>query len=119
MRIKELLREWEAARAQRRTARSYPVSLPAHDAAQVEALAEMYGVSVQAVIADLLSVALGELERSLPYVKGDKVIAEDEFGDPIFEDVGPTPSFLALTRKHQTELEKLETGGGDGAAATD
>lgn len=110
MRIKELLREWEAARAQKSVARSFAVSLPAQDAARIEALAEMYGLSVQAVVADLLAVALGELERSLPYVKGNKIIAEDEFGDPIFEDAGPTPSFLALTRKHLAALEQGQAG---------
>jgi hypothetical protein len=114
MRIKELLRDWEAARSEQRTARSYPVCLPAHDAARVQALAEMYGLATSEVIADLLAVALNELERSLPYVKGDKVIAEDELGDPIFEDVGPTPSFLALTRKHRRDLEQAVRSGDGG-----
>lgn len=106
MRIKELLREWEAARAEQKTVRSYQVELPSRDAARVEALAELYARSPADVIADLLEVALNELERSLPYVKGDKVISEDEFGDPIFEDAGLMPKLLALTRKHQAQLEK-------------
>jgi hypothetical protein len=28
------------------------------------------------------------------------VVATDEEGDPLYEDVGPTPRFLALSRRH-------------------
>jgi hypothetical protein len=32
------------------------------------------------------------------------VIREDDFGDPVYEDVGMTPRFLELTRKYESEL---------------
>jgi len=49
----------------------------------------------------LLSTALDELEEALPYVPGTKIVAEDEFGDPIYEDVGVTPLFEELSRKYR------------------
>lgn len=50
---------------------------------------------------------LEELEASLPYVKGSKVVAVDEQGDPLYEDIGPTPRFLALSRQY---LQRLSEG---------
>ena len=38
-------------------------------------------------------------------MQGEKVIAEDEFGDPIYEDAGLTPRFIELTRKYQEQLK--------------
>jgi hypothetical protein len=37
-------------------------------------------------------------------VKGSTVVATDEEGDPLYEDVGPTPRFLALSRRHLHDL---------------
>ena len=37
-------------------------------------------------------------------------IAEGEFGDPIYEDVGSMPRLLALARKHQSTLADGEPG---------
>jgi hypothetical protein len=33
------------------------------------------------------------------------VISTDEQGDPVYEDAGPTPRFMELTRKHRKKLE--------------
>jgi hypothetical protein len=44
----------------------------------------------------------------LPYVKGSTVVATDEEGDPLYEDVGPTPRFLALSRRHLHDLSAGE-----------
>jgi hypothetical protein len=41
-------------------------------------------------------------------VKGTTVVATDEEGDPLYEDIGPTPRFLALSRRH---LHDLSAGG--------
>ncbi|MCY1378154.1 hypothetical protein D9M69_657660 [compost metagenome] len=48
--------------------------------------------------------ALEELEASFPYVKGSQVVATDEQGDPLYEDIGPTPRFLALSRRYLQQL---------------
>jgi len=34
------------------------------------------------------------------------VIAQDDQGDPIYEDIGPTPRFMNLSRKYRKGLEK-------------
>ena len=49
--------------------------------------------------------ALQEIETSMPYIAGKKVISSDEQGDPIYEDVGLTPRFVELTRKNRKKLE--------------
>jgi hypothetical protein len=104
--IKQLLQEWEAKAAQKYVAKEFSVRIPVTVAAQVRALCDLYpGRTENQILADLLTAALNELEEAMPYVKGSKVIAEDEFGDPIYEDVGPTPRFEALTQKYLKELQ--------------
>ncbi|MEJ2513802.1 MAG: type 1 pili tip component [Gammaproteobacteria bacterium] len=105
MKIRELLARWEAAQAPQNTAETYEMRLDAEDAAKLHALAEMYpGVSVEDILQDLLTAALDELEAVMPYQAGPKVIAEDDHGDPVYEDAGPTPRFIELTRKHKARL---------------
>ena len=62
------------------------------------------GNSAEELVSDLLSAALDELEAAMPYEAGDRVIREDEYGDPVYEDIGPTPRFLELVRRHRAEL---------------
>lgn len=105
MNVRDLLQTWEHSAREPRTEREYRVRLSIRDAAKLAALAEMYpGRSEQDIITDLLSSALDELEAGLPYIEGERVVAEDEHGDPIYEDAGPTPRFARLQRKH---LERL------------
>ena len=60
------------------------------------------------LLGELIGAALEELEASLPYVRGSKVVALDEQGDPLYEDVGPTPRFLALSRKYLREITEMD-----------
>jgi len=106
MRIAELLDEWTRSEGDRPTEQSYSIRLPIRDAAKIEALAELYpGQSRETIITDLLRAALYQLEAAMPYVPGDTVVAHDEQGDPIHEDVGLTPRFQALTQKHLETLK--------------
>jgi len=106
--FKELLESWRETAAAPRTARSFAVHLPLDEAAQLAALAEMFpGRAPEQLITELLGAALQELAAAMPYVAGKRVISTDEQGDPIYEDVGPTPRFMALTRAHR---QKLATG---------
>ena len=106
MSFKDLLQNWRETAAQPRTATEYAVRLPVDDAARLAALAEMFpGRSPEQIITDLLGAALQEIETSMPYVAGKKVISNDEQGDPIFEDVGLTPRFMELTRRNRKKLE--------------
>ncbi len=106
MRIKDLLEEWEKNATEKRTAHTYPLKLPMSVAARIRALAEMYpGRSESEILVDLLSTALDELLEAIPYVQGERVISEDEFGEPIYDDVGSTPRFIELTNKYTKILE--------------
>ena len=100
MRIAELIQRWGKEGQTRAEARAYTVQLPLRDAARVEALHMMYpGRSDAQLMADLIRAALDELEVAMPYIPGTRVIAEDDYGDPIYEDLGPTPRFYALSHE--------------------
>jgi ssRNA-specific RNase YbeY (16S rRNA maturation enzyme) len=106
MTFKSLLDTWAAEQEPTRTSETYEVHLATVDAAKVHALADLFpGVDHERVITDLLSAALDQVEAAIPYVPGDKVIREDEFGDPVYEDKGLTPEFLDLVRKYSKQLE--------------
>jgi hypothetical protein len=103
--FKELLDSWRESAAAPRTARAYAVRLPVDDAAQLGALADMFpGRTPEQLISELLSAALKEVAAAMPYVAGTRVISSDEQGDPLFEDVGPMPRFMELTRQHRRKL---------------
>jgi hypothetical protein len=100
MRIAELIERWGSEGQARTDVQTYTVHLPLRDAARVEALRRMYpGRSDSQLMADLIRAALDELEVAMPYVPGHRVIAEDDFGDPIYEDLGPTPRFYSLSHE--------------------
>lgn len=100
MRIAELIQRWTEDTQSRAAARTYAVRLPLRDAARVEALRVMYpNRSESQLMADLIRAALDELEVAMPYVPGSRVIAEDDYGDPIYEDLGPTPQFYSLSHE--------------------
>jgi hypothetical protein len=106
MTFKSLLDAWAAEQEPARTSETYAVHLATEDAARIHALAELFpGVSHERVITDLISVALEQVEAAIPYVPGNKVIREDEFGDPVYEDKGLTPQFLDLVRQYRRQLE--------------
>ena len=107
MSFKNLLDSWSGKREPERSAERFSIRLPIDDAARVSALAELYpGNTPETLVTDLLSAALDEIEAAMPYVAGDKVIREDEFGDPIYEDVGMTPRFLELVKTHRKHLDR-------------
>jgi hypothetical protein len=104
--FKALLESWRGSAAAPRTAKAYAVRLPVDEAAQLEALADMFpGRAPEQIISELLGVALREVAAAMPYVAGKRVISTDEQGDPMYEDVGPTPRFMELARNHRRELE--------------
>ncbi len=105
MKIRELARHWEQNAKGRLTRNTYQIHLDLESAARLAALCEMYPKrNAEELLGELIGAALEELEASLPYVKGSKVVATDEQGDPLYEDIGPTPRFLALSRRYLQEL---------------
>lgn len=106
MSFKDLMDSWGKQRQPLLTRKEYSVNLPVNDASRLHALAELYpAVPVERLITDLISEALDEIETAMPYVAGDRVIREDDHGDPVYEDVGMTPRFLELVRKKRQHIE--------------
>jgi hypothetical protein len=106
MKIRDLAKNWETHASGKMAAREFTVKLPLHDAARILALAEMYPARTETqIITELLSSALDELVEAFPYAKGAKIIAEDEYDDPIYEDAGLTPVFFNITKKFLRQLE--------------
>ncbi|HEV3182942.1 MAG TPA: pilin assembly protein [Steroidobacteraceae bacterium] len=105
MSFKDLLDSWRQTAAAARTAKTYAVRLPVDDAAQLAALADMFpGRAPEQLISELLAAALKELAATMPYVAGTRVISTDDHGDPVYEDIGPTPRFMELARIHRRAL---------------
>lgn len=105
MKIRELAQQWEQTAKGRLTKTGYAVHLDVEAAARMAALAEMYPKrSPEELLGELIGAALEELEASFPYIQGQHVVATDEEGDPLYEDVGPTPRFLALSRRFLQDL---------------
>jgi len=105
MKIRDLVKEWEHSAKGTLGKSVYGIQLDVESDARLAALCEMFPRRrAEELLGELIGAALEELEASLPYVKGSKVVATDELGDPVYEDVGLTPRFLALARKHLEEL---------------
>lgn len=106
MTVKNLIQQWERSAKEKIAYQEYQITLPLQDAAKIRALAEMFpGRTGEEIIADLIGAALVDFEAALPYVRGSRIIAEDELGDPVYSDAGPTQRFHDLARKHLRELE--------------
>ena len=109
MKIRELANHWEQNAKGRLTKTRYAIHLDVESAARLAALTEMYPKRhAEELLGELIGAALEELETSFPYVKGQHVVATDEEGDPLYEDVGPTPRFLDLSRRHLHELSEQQ-----------
>lgn len=108
MKIPELVKHWETHESEPRTEASYEVKLSVFDAAKIKALTDMFpGRTEEQIITDLLSSALDELHERLPYRPGKNVIAEDEMGDPIYEDAGLSRKLHDLAEKHVRHLKAV------------
>ncbi|MFK8051827.1 MAG: type 1 pili tip component [Woeseiaceae bacterium] len=99
MSFKHLIDKWQTTPAITKSDAQYQFRLDTNDAARVEALASLFpGLDAESIIADLLHEALDSLEAAIPYEAGDKIIQKDEFDDPVYEDVGLMPAYVALLR---------------------
>jgi hypothetical protein len=109
VKFKSLLERWKKAPARPKTAKEYLVRLPLDDAARLHALVDLFpGQSIEEIVTDLLGSGLDEIAAAMPYERGPKVISRDEQGDPLYEDIGLTPRFVELTRKHKKSLEVMD-----------
>lgn len=97
-RFSEVLNKWEEKRQQDRQLVSTPVHLTQTDLAKLEALADVYEQPLEAVMADLMHTALLEVESSIPYVPGSRIIRVED-GDPCYEDEGKMPDYLEARQR--------------------
>lgn len=104
MKVHELVEHW-ARRPEAGDVIEVPVAMSIEDAAKLEALAEMFTAGdARVIMRDLIHAALLELEGGFAYVPGERVVEHDEQGDPIHEDVGLTPRFLDLRKRHLARM---------------
>ncbi|MEJ2438426.1 MAG: type 1 pili tip component [Gammaproteobacteria bacterium] len=100
-RVKQLLAEWSQSGQVRPLVKTLSIEVSATDYARARALAELYNHrSEQQIMSELFSAMLDEVEEALPYLPGKMVVAEDEFGDPVFEDIGLSRKFEQLVHKY-------------------
>ena len=105
MKVRDLIDHWDRNAGDPLTVDEYLIRLPLADAARIRALAAMYPRrAVEDILTDLLHAALNEVEEALPYEQGTRVIAEDEQGDPIYEDAGPAAEFHKLAQGFQDQM---------------
>lgn len=93
-----LLGKWEQDGEQSRKLRECTVYLTSCSETRIAALAELFDLPESLIIADLIETSLKEIETSMPYIAGKKVIRVED-GDPVFEDVGLTPKYLSAKAK--------------------
>lgn len=107
MKIADLILRWRDQTHPPLAGKRYQMQLSLRDAARIEALQVMYpDCSEEEIVSDLLRAALDELEVAMPYVPGSRIIAEDDQGDPIYEDLGPTPRFYTLSHEFLRKLSR-------------
>lgn len=110
MQIKDLHNEWASTAQVEKPVMNITLQLPLEISVRFLALRDMYpGRTLEQLLLELLTAAVDEFEESLPYQQGSKVIAEDEYGDPMYQDVGLTPRFLELTQYHRDNLKIEKT----------
>lgn len=110
MNIRELVSTWQQQAQCEFADESYTVTLSLEDAAKIDALVEMFPRRAkEQILSELVTAALAELEQSFPYIPGTKVISRDELGEPVYEDVGPTPEYLAKSKAHLSRLKISKT----------
>lgn len=102
-RVKQLLEEWSRQRQDQTLTKVIEVELSDEDYARLRALTELYSErNERQIISELISAMLDEIEEALPYLPGKTIVAEDEFGDPVYEDVGLSRKFEQLKKQYTT-----------------
>lgn len=98
--VSHLLEELEQQAITRSKQVDFNCTLKEEDLIKVEALSELYNIPTEELVATLLHTVLLEIEQKMPYKPGKNVIRIEE-GDPIYEDVGPMPRYMAIKNRLQ------------------
>ena len=109
---------WSSPDNSRLVSKQFSFRLPVHIAAKIAALGEMYPQKNRTqIVADLLSAALDDFEKNLPYKtfllsdreQHDEKMAAEHFGykfEPVYEMGGARADFRNKVNKHYQEHEK-------------
>lgn len=94
----KLLQSWEEHASTVSQQTEVTLSINKTDVVRLAALAEIYKLPENQIIATLIHEAINELEAKMPYIPGKKVIRIED-GDEIFQDTGPMPAYLAAQKR--------------------
>lgn len=94
----DLLQDWTARQLSQRQKVTRTISLYDTDMVKVKALAAVFGISEQEVVASIIHHGLFELESKIPYEQGSKVIRVEE-GEDVYEDIGVMPRYIDKIRE--------------------
>ncbi|GIX31856.1 MAG: hypothetical protein KatS3mg124_2328 [Porticoccaceae bacterium] len=98
----ELLQAWEQRAREERAKVRFEVACYRSDELKLRALAEVFHLPFEEVVASLLHHALLAVEEKMPYVPGEKVIRVEDSGE-VYEDVGPMARYLEVLRRLKRE----------------
>ena len=99
-----LLEELETKSIQKAKLTQIEIPIYQEDRVRLSALAETYGLTEGEVAQSLMRTILREVEEKLPYRAGDKIIrVEDD--DAVYEDIGPTPRYLAAKKRMEKKAD--------------
>ena len=96
--IASMLKAWENHTVEHHPKAMRKIPIAKDDVARIEALAEVYQLPTEDIIANLISNALREVEEKIPYIPGTKIVRIEE-GDPIYEDTGHMPEYLKAKQR--------------------
>jgi hypothetical protein len=103
----ELHSFWSLPDNSRLTSKQYSFRLPVHVAAKIAALCDMYPQKTRTeIVGDLLSTAIEDLVKGMPFVEGRLVGHDPETGEAIHEDLGPKAKYWELADKHYKAIER-------------
>ncbi len=100
--IGEMLKIWETQRIEFHPKIVEQIPIAEEDVIKIAALSEIYNLSKEEVIENLLSSALREVEQKMAYIQGANVIRTEE-GYPVYEDTGKTPDYLEVIARLKLE----------------
>lgn len=100
--LSALLENWEKHADEEKAKTSCEISYFKQDEIKLRALAEVYKLPFDEVVAGLIHEALLMVEEKMPYIPGGKVIRVEE-GANVYEDVGPMAEYLKVMERLKVE----------------
>lgn len=106
--ISNMLLAWQQHLVKHLPQVDYEVAVDRDDVLKLEALAELYQLPLNDIIANLISCSIQEAEQKMPYIQGNRIIRMEE-GEPVYEDIGYTPRYLEIKQRLEQQTQKQAT----------